>query len=43
MSREQCLSYGEIALALDISIKTVELHMTRALAALRDALADWRR
>lgn len=39
MSREYQLTYREIAEALDISIKTVETQMGRALASLRDALA----
>lgn len=39
MSREYQLTYREIAEALDISIKTVETQMGRALAALREALA----
>lgn len=41
MSREQDLSYAEIARALDISVKTVEAQMTRALKALRVRLADY--
>jgi RNA polymerase sigma-70 factor (ECF subfamily) len=42
LSRGRCLTYHEIATTLGISTKTVELHMARALAVLRDALADWR-
>jgi RNA polymerase sigma-70 factor (ECF subfamily) len=41
MSREQHLSYGQIAQALDISIKTVETQMGRALRSLRDRLAPY--
>ena len=41
MSREQDLSYAEIARALDISIKTVEAQMTRALKTMREQLADY--
>jgi len=41
MSREQHLSYGQIASALEISIKTVETQMGRALRFLRDRLAPW--
>ena len=36
------LSYPEIAEVLGISIKTVESHMTKALAVLRTALANYR-
>lgn len=36
------LSYAEAAAVLDISVKTVEVHMGRALAALRLHLAGWR-
>jgi RNA polymerase sigma-70 factor, ECF subfamily len=39
MSREQDLTYNEIARALGISVKTVETQMGRALNALRRALA----
>jgi RNA polymerase sigma-70 factor (ECF subfamily) len=35
LSRERGLTYTEIAEVLDVSVKTVELHMTRALKALR--------
>ena len=41
MSREHDLTYREIAEALDISIKTVETQMGRALAAMRSALAPY--
>lgn len=40
MSREQQLTYAQIADLLGISVKTVETHMGRALKALRLALAD---
>lgn len=39
MSRQQGLSYAEIADALGLSIKTVETQMGRALKALRSAVA----
>ncbi|HEV8305822.1 MAG TPA: RNA polymerase sigma-70 factor [Gemmatimonadales bacterium] len=41
MSREQDLSYAEIARILGISVKTVETQMGRALKALRISLADY--
>jgi RNA polymerase sigma-70 factor (ECF subfamily) len=41
MSREQDLSYVEIARALGISVKTVETQMGRALKALRTRLAGY--
>ncbi len=41
MSREQDLSYAEIARVLDISVKTVETQMGRALKALRTRLAGY--
>lgn len=41
MSREQDLSYAEIARALDISVKTVETQMGRALKALRARVASY--
>jgi RNA polymerase sigma-70 factor (ECF subfamily) len=41
--RYQQLSYAETAQVLGISPKTVEIHMTRALAFLRDQLAPWLR
>jgi len=40
MSREQELTYAEIARLLNISVKTVETQMGRALKALRRALAS---
>jgi RNA polymerase sigma-70 factor (ECF subfamily) len=42
LNRQQGLSYSQVADTLQISPKTVEIHMTRALAALRQALAPWR-
>lgn len=42
MSREGGLTYGQIADALGISIKTVETQMGRALKSLRSALAKYR-
>jgi RNA polymerase sigma-70 factor (ECF subfamily) len=41
MSRDQGLRYAEIASALEISVKTVEKRMGRALAALRERLGPW--
>jgi len=40
--RHDELSYREVAEALGISPKTVEIHMTRALNAIRVAVGDWR-
>ena len=42
LSRHHGLTYAEIAAVLDVSVKTVETHMTRALQALRDRLALYR-
>ena len=42
LNREQGLSYSAIATALEISVKTVETQMGRALKALRTALAPYR-
>ena len=41
LSREQGLKYTEIALVLEISVKTVEKRMGQALSELRDRLAAW--
>jgi RNA polymerase sigma-70 factor (ECF subfamily) len=41
LSRDQGLKYAEIAVALEISIKTVEKRMGQALAELRERLAPW--
>ncbi|HEY4133090.1 MAG TPA: RNA polymerase sigma-70 factor [Gemmatimonadaceae bacterium] len=41
LNREHGLSYREVAETLDISVKTVEVHMGRALGTLRRHLADW--
>jgi RNA polymerase sigma-70 factor (ECF subfamily) len=40
LSREQGLTYMAIGITLDISVKTVETLMSRALRSLRDALMD---
>ena len=41
LSRERGLKYSEIAVVLEISVKTVEKRMGQALAELRDRLAQW--
>jgi RNA polymerase sigma-70 factor, ECF subfamily len=41
LHRDQHLTYAEIAVALGISIKTVETQMGRALKALRERLAPY--
>jgi RNA polymerase sigma-70 factor (ECF subfamily) len=41
LSRERGLSYSEIATLRDISVKTVETQMSRALRALRQRLQAW--
>lgn len=38
LSREECLSHKEIAMQLNISTKTVENHLTKALRQLRGSL-----
>ena len=42
LNRRDHLSYAEIGVVLGIAVKTVEMHMGRALKALRASLADWR-
>ena len=42
LSRNHHLSNAQIAEVMQISVKTVEVQMTRALAHLRRRLADWR-
>lgn len=41
MSRFEQLKYKEIAQKLDISVKTVEIHMSKALRILREELKDF--
>jgi RNA polymerase sigma-70 factor (ECF subfamily) len=41
LTREQHLSYAEVAEVLGITRKTVEIHMGRALAILREKLRPW--
>ena len=41
LSRVHNLKYAEIARTLDISIKTVEAQMGKALRLLRESLAEW--
>jgi RNA polymerase sigma-70 factor, ECF subfamily len=41
LQRQQHMTYREVALTLGISVKTVEIHMGKALAVLRRTLADW--
>ena len=43
LSRNQGLSYNEIAETLEISVKTVEAQMSKALRVLRERLAPWLR
>jgi RNA polymerase sigma-70 factor (ECF subfamily) len=42
LNRYQRLSYAEVAQVMQISVKTVEMQMGRALVALRSRLAEWR-
>lgn len=42
LARNAQLTYAEIATVLELSPKTVEIHMSRALAILRARLASWR-
>lgn len=42
LSRHHHLANAQIADVMQISVKTVEVQMTRALAHLRRSLADWR-
>ncbi len=42
LSRARGLTYNEIAKILDVSVKTVETQMSRALRALREQLSPWR-
>ena len=41
LSRVRGLRYAEIATALEISVKTVEAQMGKALRLLRERLAPW--
>jgi RNA polymerase sigma-70 factor, ECF subfamily len=41
LSRDHGLRYAEIAITLDISVKTVEKRMGQALAELREQLRQW--
>jgi RNA polymerase sigma-70 factor (ECF subfamily) len=41
LSRVQGLKYAEIAVTLEISVKTVEAQMGKALRVLREQLAQW--
>jgi RNA polymerase sigma-70 factor (ECF subfamily) len=42
LSREHGMTYVEIAVTLGVSVKTVEMHMSRALATLRERLRPLR-
>ena len=41
MSRDQEMTYEEIAQEIDLSVKSVEYHMTKALAHMRHKLKDY--
>lgn len=41
LNRDGGLSYREVAVRLGVTVKTVEFHMGRALASLRERLAEW--
>ena len=41
MSRDQEMTYEEIAQEIDLSVKSVEYHMTKALAHMRYKLKDY--
>jgi RNA polymerase sigma-70 factor (ECF subfamily) len=41
LHRQHGMSYAEIADVMEISVKTVENHLARAVAALRRTLAEW--
>lgn len=43
LSREEGLTYTEIAEVMDISLKTVETHISKALNVLREELGDFSR
>lgn len=42
LNRQHEMSYAEVAEVLQIAVKTVENHMARAFAALRQALSEYR-
>jgi RNA polymerase sigma-19 factor, ECF subfamily len=42
LNRHHHLTYAEVAQVLDLSVKTVEIHMARALRELRARLRAWR-
>ena len=41
LSREEDMTYAEIAAHLNLSVKTVEAHMTASLQFMRNSLADY--
>ncbi|TKG96416.1 RNA polymerase sigma-70 factor [Puteibacter caeruleilacunae] len=41
MSRKQKMTYSEIAKSLDVSVKTVETQMSRAIKALKKSLVEY--